>query len=95
MTDEFSAAIAQDFGPISVDSPIILGFEEGDDFVLFLEPELGGVDRSEREGSFVAGLEIEISREEVDGVQIQICAAFVAAVDGSHGRRDRVRTLRM
>ena len=84
--------MALHLGPLALDSLVIKGFEEGSDLVLFLELELGGVDGGEREGALVAGLEAEIRREEVGGVEVEVRSALRAAVDRSHWRgRERDR----
>lgn len=70
ITQESATAITYNLGSLPLNSPIIQGLEKGSDLVLFLEPEFGGVDERERKGSFVAGLEVEIRREEVVGVEV-------------------------
>lgn len=84
ITDEMATGIALELGPFALDSPIVEGLEEWSELVLFLEPELGGVDEGKGKGALVSGLEIEIRREEMSGIQIQICSAFCTGIDGSH-----------
>lgn len=81
VTHEAAAAAALDLDPLPLDPPVIEGFEEGHDLVLFLEVEFGGVDDGEGEGAFVASLEVEIRWVEVVGVEVEVVSAFDAVVD--------------
>lgn len=84
VADETSTCIALDLGAFPLDSPIVDGLEERSELVLLLEPEFRGVDQRKRKGALVAGLEVEIRREEMSGIQFQICSAFSTGIDGSH-----------
>lgn len=84
VADELPAAIAHDLGAFPLNPPVVDGLEKGADFVLLLESELGGIDGGEGGGILVAGLEVEVRREEIGRLEIEIGAALSAAVDRRH-----------
>lgn len=88
VADKAAAAVADDLGPGPVYAPVIERLEERSDFVLLLESELGGVHGGEGEGALVACLEVEVGREEMEGVEVEVRAALLAAVYRSHDRGD-------
>ena len=84
VADEAAIAVALDLRPVAMDSPVVDGLEERLELVLLLEAELGlgaGGEGGERESAFVAGLEVEVRREEVGGAEAEVGPALAAAVD--------------
>lgn len=84
IADKSTAAITYDPGPLPLNPPVIDCLEKGSYLVLLLEPEFGVVDQREGKRALVAGLEVEVRRIEVGGVQVKVGAAFGAGIDGSH-----------
>lgn len=81
---ELPAAIALDLGAFPLNPPVIERLEKGSDFVFLLESELGRIHGGEGEGVLVARLEVEVRREEVRGLEVEIGAALSAAVYRRH-----------
>lgn len=70
ITDPFAATIALDLGSIPLDAPVIHCLEKGHELVFLLEAEFGRVNHGKGKSPFIACLEIEVWRVEMDCVEV-------------------------
>jgi len=87
ITYELTTGSTLEFGPLSLNSPMVQGLKEGHNLVFLFKSELGVINGREWEGVLVACFKVEICRVLIAAAEIQRHATLCTTVgDWSHRR---------